>query len=118
MTAPTSAWFADQPDRVRAVIEIAAMREAERDSCHDLVLQHFLDAHAETIREIWRLLQLVERCGSDHPVTLLNDHYGPRSGWGDVDARVEQLRAETQTQVLLNAQSVAALRSAFAAGAA
>jgi hypothetical protein len=109
MTA--SPFFAAQPDRVRAVIEFAAMRQAECDSAHDLVAQWLLDPHAETIREIWRALQWIDRLASCDAVETLRAYHGAPSlrFFGAADVEADRLRGELERDVILRAQLVASL---------
>lgn len=114
-----SNFYDAQPDAVRAVFELAAMREPDRDDwtdeAHDRVLAAFAPEHADTIREIADALQWIDRLGYDDARTVLRAYHGSDFRAVHADQVADELSAWLQAETLLKAQLVASLRVAAVA---
>lgn len=107
MTLPT--FYADQPEPVAAVIDLASMREHGSDPAHDRVIRLLLPAHADTIREIADALHWIDRLETELAGIVLSSYFETPIRGPHLDRVADGLAAEKRADVLLSAQLVASV---------
>lgn len=117
-----ASFYESEPPPVRAVIELAALRDECRvwgeqgtDERHDLILDQLFPAHADTIRDIAEQLYWIDRLGWDNPVTALHAFYGHWRGGLYPDQAADELSARLQAGAVTSAQLIASVRAVAAA---
>jgi len=115
-TTPAACWWDNQPDPVRAVLDLAAMRDGAIDSdgyvddaAHDRVLALFAGEHADAIRGLARSLYWIDRFAWDDGAEALNAFHGTATRWVYADQAADECSARLQADALTTAQLVASL---------
>lgn len=113
----TANFWDSQPDPVRAVLDLAAMRDGVPDDrhgfsvdpAHDRVLELFAGEHAATIRGLARSLYWIDRFGWDDALTALRAYVGVQVRPIYADQVADEHRARLEADAILNAQLVASV---------
>lgn len=106
-------WWDDQPPAVRAILDLAWMRDVdpgrESDLPHDRVLALLVPGHAETITDIARELWTVARLREGDASVVLEPH---ERIVGDTRAFCEDAADRGEHDILLRAHMIASLIAA------